>query len=509
MNKRTFVKNTALMTATSLLLRTLGIVFRIFISNRVGAEGMGLYQLVFSVYVLGATFASSGIVTAVTCLSAEALTRKDGRMLSRVMQLASVACLLVGTVSAVLLYGGASLIGGWIGDSRCVPAVAVSGLALPFIGLSSCYKGYFMARRRAWPPCLSQLLEQTVRIGGILWMLGTLWDGSLEQACVIIIVGDALSETVACVYLAIAYGVDRQRVRKQTDTASSTRHGTLRALLHIAVPLTAGRYLSTALRTVENILVPARLTLFTQSDSLSLEQFGAIKGMALPLVFFPSALLLTISGLLVPELADAHALGQRRQVARLVEQTFHLILPTATLIGCLFAVLGRPLGDLLYEHSMVGLLLQILGPLAPIMYLDSVATGMLKGLNEQVHSLLYAVIDSAVRITLIWLLLPRFGITGFLFVMVVSNLLTCLLSTGRLLTVSGCVMNWRKWVVTPVFIALAAGGGWLAVKHVLPLPPLPSLLAGMLFVGGVYILLLPLCGCFTKQDLRQFIARKQ
>ena len=58
MNKRAFYQNTAVMTITSLLLRLLGIVFRIFISNRVGAEGMGLYQLVFAVYILGATFAT-------------------------------------------------------------------------------------------------------------------------------------------------------------------------------------------------------------------------------------------------------------------------------------------------------------------------------------------------------------------------------------------------------------------------------------------------------------------
>ncbi len=509
MNKRTFVKNTAVMTGTSLLLRTLGIVFRIFISNRVGAEGMGLYQLVFSVYVLGAAFASSGITTAVTCLAAEQLTRRDNRALGRIMGLATVACLLVGGVSGILLYGGAPLIGGWIGDSRTIPAVAVSGLALPFVGLSSCYKGYFMARRRAWPPCLSQLVEQGVRIGGILWMLATFWDGSLERACVLIILGDALSETVACLYLYIAYRADRAQVKKTANPAVTPPLGLLRSLLHIAVPLTAGRYLSTILRTVENILVPARLTLFTRSECLSLEQFGAVKGMALPLLFFPSALLLTVSGLLVPELADAHALGQRRQVARLVEQALHITLPAATLIGCLFTVLGRGLGNLLYDTPLVGVLLQILGPLAPIMYLDSVATGMLKGLGEQVHSLLYAVIDSAVRISLIWLLLPRYGLAGFLFVMVVSNLLTCTLSTHQLLIVSGCQMSWRRWVVSPVFIALLTGGSWWTLERFIPLRGVASLLIGAVWVTGVYLLLLPAFRCFTGADLRQFTARKK
>ena len=167
------------MTATSLLLRILGIVFRIFISNRVGAEGMGLYQLVFSVYILGATFATGGLTTAVTCLAAERIAQKDHSGIYNLMRISVLLCIGVGGVSALLLHIGAPLFGQWLGDVRSVPALSVSGIALPFIGVSACIKGYFAARRKAWPPCLSQLVEQTIRIGSILWMLAKLWDGSL------------------------------------------------------------------------------------------------------------------------------------------------------------------------------------------------------------------------------------------------------------------------------------------------------------------------------------------
>lgn len=506
MNKRTFVKNTVVMTVTSLLLRTLGILFRIFISNRVGAEGMGLYQLVFSIYVLGTTFASAGLSTAVTCLAAEQMVQGNRRGLQRVMRLSAAASLLVGGISALLLYVGAPLIGDWVGDRRAVSAVAVSGIALPFIGICNCLKGYFMARRRAMPPCLSQIIEQAIRIGGILLMLEWLWDGSLESACRIIILGDALSETAACVFMYVAYRLDWRKVTSNRCTRQTG--GLLRQLLRIAVPLTAGRYLSTGLRTVENILVPARLTLYTGSASLSLEQFGAVKGMALPLIFFPSAFLMTVSGLLIPELSDAHTLGQQRQVARLVEGTMQITLPASIMIGCMFAVLGRTLGEQLYDHSMVGLLLQILGPLAPIMYLDSVATGMLKGLGEQVHSLWYSVADSAVRIGLIWLLLPHYGIVGFLFVMVVSNLLTCLLSTGRLLTVSGAVIHWWKWVLGPLSIAALAGGACVLLRTYLPTGNLSEITIGIVVVGIVFAVMLPTLRCVTIADLQAF-KRKQ
>ena len=504
MNKQAFYRNTAVMTVTSLLLRLLGIVFRIFISNRVGAEGMGLYQLVFSVYILGATFATGGLTTAVTCLAAERMTHSDAKGVRRLMGLSVTLCLGVGGISALLLYLGAPIIGIWMGDTRAVSAISVSGIALPFIGVSACIKGYFMARRRAWPPCLSQLVEQSVRIGGILWMLSALWDGSLEQACLIIIVGDALSETVACLYLLFAYRRDGKRL----PTASHTATRLLRPLLHIAVPLTAGRYLTTALRTVENFLVPACRTLYTHSDALSLAQFGAVKGMALPLIFFPSALLMTLSGLLIPELSDAHALGQRRQVTRLVERTLHITLLGSILVGGLFTALGRPLGDLLYHDSLVGLLLQILGPLTPVMYLDSVVSGMLKGLGQQVHSLWFSVADSAVRIALIYLLLPRYGLTGFLYVMLVSNLLTCVLSTTRLLTVSHTVMNWGRWIIRPLFAAAVAGCCVWFWNRLIPTTGLSAILPqGLVFIA-VYCLLVSLIGCFTRAEWQELTAKK-
>lgn len=505
MNKRAFYKNTAVMTATSLFLRLLGIVFRVFISNRVGAEGMGLYQLVFSVYILGATFATGGLTTAVTCLTAQRMTQNDAAGVRRLMHVSVLLCLLVGGGSAVLLYVGAPVIGGWMGDTRAVAALSISGAALPFIGVSACIKGYFMARRQAWPPCLSQIVEQVVRIGGILLMLSLWWDGSLEHACVIIILGDALSETVACLYLLFAYRNDGKHL--PTTTTKSTK--LLRPLLNIALPLTAGRYLSTALRTVENFLAPARLTLYTRSDALSLAQFGAVKGMALPLLFFPSALLVTLSGLLIPELADAHALGKRWQVTRLVERTLHVTLLGSVLIGGFFTVLGRALGDLLYHDSLVGWLLQILGPLTPVMYLDSVVTGMLKGLGQQVHSLWFAVADSAVRILLIWFLLPRYGLTGFLYVMLVSNLLTCTLSTYCLLRVSHTPMNWSRWVIRPVFAAAVAGCCvWMTSRFF----PITEGLSAIFVHGGVftavYAVLLPLLGCFTKEEWRELTAKK-
>ena len=227
--------------------------------------------------------------------------------------------------------------------------------------------------------------------------------------------------------------------------------------------------------------------------------------MALPLIFFPSALLMTLSGLLIPELSDAHALGQRRQVARLVEMSLHVTLLGAVLVGGLFTVLGPTLGQWLYGDPLTGMLLRVLAPLTPVMYLDSVVTGMLKGLGQQVHSLWFGIADSVVRIGLIWFLLPRYGLAGFLFVMLVSNLLTATLSTARLLTVSGAVIPWGRWLIRPLLATGIAGG----VCTLLPLQGIPYAVVCTLLFTGIYGGLMPLFRCFTKDDWHQLTARKR
>ncbi len=500
MNKRRFYLNTAVMTGCSLLLRLMGIVFRIFISNQVGAEGMGLYQLVLSVHILGSTFATGGLITAITCIAGEHLARNNVKAVNKLMRIGTLLSLVIGGISAVLLFFGAPTIGNWLGDSRTATAVALCGLGLPFMGISCCFHGYFLARRRAGPPCLAQLIEQIIRIGSILMMLNTLWDGSLETACAIIILGDFIAEAIHCFVLAIAYYLDKKAITPSRQNPTKL----LSPLLKITLPLTASRYITTGLRTAENILVPARLALYTRSEALALAGFGTVKGMALPLIFFPSALLMTLTGLLIPELSDAYALGYKKQVARLVDQAIHITLPAAIFIGGLFTLLGKELGEWMYNDSLVGLLLQILGPLTPVMYLDSVASGMLKGLGQQVHSLWYSLADSAVRIGLIWWLLPHFGLMGFLFVMLVSNLLTCLLSTGRLLTVSNTQFQWSRWLFRPVLAAGIAG----VICRLLPLSGMWYVGISILLFSVIYILLLFLLQCFRQEDWQMLVSRK-
>ena len=137
MQKRIFIKNAAIMTITSLLLRTIGIFFRIYVSNRVGAEGMGLYQLIVSVYVLASSFAASGLTTAVTRLCAEEFACGTLTAAKRILRFAVMISCIVGIASALTIVASSD----WIAkqclhDLRAVPSLKILTISLPFMGIS-------------------------------------------------------------------------------------------------------------------------------------------------------------------------------------------------------------------------------------------------------------------------------------------------------------------------------------------------------------------------------------
>ena len=96
MKKRLFIKNAVILTTTAIILRTIGIFFRIYISNAIGSEGMGLHQLIFSIYTFTSAIASSGISIAVTRLVSEKIDVGGKKAVNKILSRALCISLFLG-----------------------------------------------------------------------------------------------------------------------------------------------------------------------------------------------------------------------------------------------------------------------------------------------------------------------------------------------------------------------------------------------------------------------------
>ncbi|MFQ7159828.1 MAG: oligosaccharide flippase family protein [Ruthenibacterium sp.] len=207
MRKTGYVKSAAILTGTGLVLRAAGMVLRVYVAGQLGAGGMGVYQLIFTVYNLSVTLATAGLSVTATRLCAQCRARgRPGAVrpvMRRMLALALALGLLCGLAQFALARPAAQW---WLKDLRAVPALRLLAPSLPFMALSAVLRGYFLAVRRVRPNALAQLFEQAVRISVVVLLLARAVPHGLAAACAAAVVGNTVSEAASWCYMMACWG---------------------------------------------------------------------------------------------------------------------------------------------------------------------------------------------------------------------------------------------------------------------------------------------------------------
>lgn len=477
---RRFAVNALLLIAVNLFMRTVGVAFNVYLSRRAGGEVMGLYSLLFGAYGLALTLACAGINLGTTRMVADAMGEfcdpADGNpdrgkspdatspACRHAIRAALRRCLaysaICGICAGILLFFGAPMIGkSWLGDERTVLSLRVLALTLPAVSLSSALGGYFTAVRRIGKNAAVGILGQFLRVGFCAYLL-TLWlpDG-VEMTCLALVLGGALAEICGFLLNAAAFLYDRRRYLSKIrgeNACGSTECGTTRKLLGITVPVTLSASARSGLLTLQHALIPRGLKQSGESWERSLASYGVLHSVVLPVVLFPSAFINSYSGLLVPEVAESWARGDRERVARL---SYRIITPALVFsigVAGIMTSFGQELGEVVCGSAEAGRYIRLLAPLVPIMYVDSSVDAFLKGMGEQVYSMNVNIIDALCSVILVWLLLPRMGLAGYVIAIYATETLNTTLSLCRMLRMSGMrVRLWRQ-VFAPLMAVIGA-----------------------------------------------------
>ena len=496
--------NTLLLTAASFFMQTVGVSFQVYLTSRIGSEGIGLWQLTMSVYSLAVTLAISGVRFAATRLVAEELGLGSHRGAKAAMARCLWYSALFGSGAAVILWGGASLFAGqWIGDPRCAFSLRVLALGLPFLAMGSALGGYFTAVQRVLKSATAQALEQFIRIGVTVAIFLWLAPKGLEYACAAVAAGSAVGEVCSLGLLWGLYLTDR---RRYSHPGRPPRRMTFR-LLHTALPVAFSAYARTALTTLQNLLIPRGLRKSGASSQGAFSSYGVIHGMVFPILLFPSALLTALAELLVPELTRSQVAGKQARVDYMVGRVFSMgILFSFGVAGMVWGF-SRELGLIIYDSLEAGQYMRIFAPLIPVMYMDMLTDGMLKGLGEQVATMRYNIIDSLCSVILVYLLLPRFAIGGYLFTVWFTEVLNFALSVGKLLRISSLRVTLWGDVLRPATCVAASAVFLPPLTVLMGLSPAAcggSLALRIALALLVYIVLLCLTGAITREDAEWF-----
>lgn len=466
-----------LLTGVNLLLRFAGTSFQVFLSSRIGAEGIGLLQLVLSVGSMSMVAGMAGVRTASMYLTAEELGHGNpGRIRWILSGCFLYSILISGTIAVLLYFSAPYLAKSWIGNIQTVAAIRLFAAFLPVNCLTGVMVGYFTGARRIGMLAAVEVAEQAASMIITLTLL-TFWAGtSPMRCCYAVVLGSGLAGCLTLTCLMIL----RLRERSRSDS----RIPVLRRLMNVALPLALADDLKSGINTVENLMVPKRLALCEALTS-PLAAFGMISGMVFPILMFPACILYGLSELLIPELAHCNAAGNHTRIRYLVQRC----LKTALLYGVLTAGLMFLLSDTLclslYHNADAGHQLKLYALLIPMLYCDSITDAMTKGLGQQKICVAYNILTSFLDVVFLYFLLPKYGIMGYFFSFLITHLLNFILSLQRLLKITGESVP----ISTPAYALVSAITATWAASHLSETPlqvaAYPPLLICLLILFGV------------------------
>lgn len=427
-NKYVLLKGTLLLTGAGFITKIIGFIYRIFLSQTIGAEGMGIYQLIFPIHTLCFALSVGGIQTAISRFTAARASLKNEQGARDIFVLSGALSTAVALIVSLILYDNAS----WFAvhillEERCTSLLKLMAFSIPMGTLHSCVNGYYYAKKKMSIPAASQLLEQCARVGVSYGLFLILTEQGLPITPMLAVAGLVGGELVSMIFslLVILWDYRKAGYRLRNLRSPGTD---MKEILAFSFPLTCSRLLVNILHSIESVLIPGHLRLYGLDNGSALSIYGVLTGMALPLILFPSAITNAVSTVLLPSVAEQQAVGNHQAIRRAIFLSAKYCLILGFLSTAFFFFAGDFLGLVLFKNEFAATFIKTLAFICPCLYLSGTLSGILNGLGAANQSFILNTLGLGVRIAFVFFIIPEYGIQGYLWGLIVSELLVTGLS---------------------------------------------------------------------------------
>lgn len=411
---KSLFKSVVLITVFSVLTRILGFLFRIILSRVVGAEGVGIYQVASSVFMVLLTIVSSGLPLIISRMGASYIANKDKKREASLVSVALVYSLILSIFLCVIVIVFRNLFSKLLSDERCIQILIILLPSLVFSAVYSVFRGALWGRGNYFALCVSELYEQVVRIIlGILAISTTFT--ALENALNV-----GWTMTLACllsmIFVTLLFFYYGGKLGKLSKKEFSP-------LIKQSTPITLMRIAGSFISPLVAIIIPARLIAIGYTSNQAMSLFGVAMGMTFPLLFIPTTIIGSLSTALVPEISTALAQNNKKYIEERVVSSITFALFISAMFVPVFMGLGEQIGEFLYDNTLSGTLLQTASWVMIPLGLTNISSSVLNSLGLEKKSFINFIIGSIVMFLALWFLPPLFGINSLIWGMGLNYLI--------------------------------------------------------------------------------------
>ena len=423
-NVKLFFSGVLVLTITNLLVKVIGLMFKIPMNHIVGDEGMGYYNSAYTFYTYLYMVSTAGLPTAISIMISDSRANRQIKQVKRIYHIAMLLFIVIGILSTMIMFFGAGLMSSAIGAEPTKYSIMAIAPTLLFICISSALRGYFQGYQQMIPTAISQFLEAACKLGiGVAFALYAINQGFeiyiVAAYATVGLTSGALLSMMVMVISKLFFKekqYDAQFIGELGENDEITPVGALlKKLIIIALPITISASVMSLTNLIDAAIVQRLLQTTGLSQVAATELYGNYTSLAVPMFNLPPVLIYPISYSIVPLLAAARKQGDTERCRVVSESSLKVSMIVGIPCGLGLAALSEPILNLFYKQSSVQLaspLLTLLGPSTAFICILSVSNAILQSAGFERKPLVSMLAGAFVKIVTNFFLIQFIGMKG-------------------------------------------------------------------------------------------------
>lgn len=463
----TLMKGATILAIAGIVSKIFGAVFRIPLTNMIGAEGQSYYGAAYPVYQLFYVIATAGFPVAISRMVSERVAHGDYINAHKSYKVALHTTLVISAISFIICFFGAGVIAELVKNPGAEMSIKAISVALLFTPIVASYRGYFQGHQMMTPTAVSQVVEQMIRVCIGLALAFMFYKTSLENAAAGATFGASAGMIAAMVVLFIIYNKSADKRKEQFKNSvirEESGKARFKELIEIVIPITIGSSIMPLMLTIDMAIVMRRLQATGWDLATSKVLYGLISGYCDPLVSLPVVFVDAITISLIPAITTAFTLHRKHELDEHIKTGLKTMMVIAYPCAIGLIVLARPILTMLYptkleEASMATPTLQVLAVSIITLATMRTLSSSLQGIGKMTLPVVNLGIGACTKLVLTYILvgIPALNINGAAIGTVCAYLIAALLNYRGLRKYADVSLDMKSIFVKPLFAAIVMG----------------------------------------------------
>lgn len=419
MRKQGFLQGAAILAIANILVKVIGMFFKIPLRRLIGAEGMGIYTAAYSLYNIMFVVATAGLPVAISKMVSESATKNNWQETRKIYNVAKTVLFLIGLAGTAILFFGSNILAENLGISSSATAIRALAPSLFFVSVLSVNRGMCQGLSNMVPTAISETIEASGKLFIGLLLAYLLLPVSVEYGVAGAILGVTTGTLIAATFMVINNRFVKKDISEKIKTITTKKEvasvkAILKKLVKLAVPITIGASVFTLASTIDLFMIMRQLETLGYDEIARKSMYGYYSGDAVTMFNLPPSVITALSVSIVPAIAAAFVKKDLPETRKSTETAIRITLLFALPCAIGMSVLSGPILQLVMGDGGASQLLSILSYGIIFVCLVLVSNAILQAMGKVWTPVIHMLIGGMVKVVVNYILVgnPNINING-------------------------------------------------------------------------------------------------